>query len=97
MAIEGLDKNNDGVYSREELAELAKVNIEVWLLHLSGCGRQGRQDPGPERGSSTRMVPCRSTSRYRSIHPFRRMLKGSLTSCRTRPSTSPSCRPRRTL
>jgi ABC-type uncharacterized transport system substrate-binding protein len=29
MAIEGLDKNNDGVYSREELAELAKVNIEA--------------------------------------------------------------------
>jgi len=29
MAIEGLDKNNDGKYSREELAELAKVNIEA--------------------------------------------------------------------
>lgn len=28
MAIEGLDKNNDGIYSREELAELAKVNVE---------------------------------------------------------------------
>jgi ABC-type uncharacterized transport system substrate-binding protein len=28
MAIEGLDKNNDGVTSREELAELAKVNID---------------------------------------------------------------------
>jgi ABC-type uncharacterized transport system substrate-binding protein len=28
MAIEGLDKNNDGVYDREELAELAKVNVE---------------------------------------------------------------------
>ncbi len=28
MAIEGLDKNNDGTYSREELAELAKVNLE---------------------------------------------------------------------
>ena len=28
MAIEGLDKNNDGVYSHEKLAELAKVNIE---------------------------------------------------------------------
>jgi ABC-type uncharacterized transport system substrate-binding protein len=28
MAIEGLDKNNDGIYSREELAELAKVNID---------------------------------------------------------------------
>lgn len=28
MAIEGLDKNKDGVYDREELAELAKVNIE---------------------------------------------------------------------
>jgi ABC-type uncharacterized transport system substrate-binding protein len=28
MAIQGLDINNDGVYSREELAELAKVNME---------------------------------------------------------------------
>jgi ABC-type uncharacterized transport system substrate-binding protein len=28
MAIEGLDKNKDGRYDREELAELAKVNIE---------------------------------------------------------------------
>jgi len=28
MAIEGLDKNNDGVYDREELSELAKVNID---------------------------------------------------------------------
>lgn len=29
MAIEGLDTNKDGTYSREELAELAKVNIEA--------------------------------------------------------------------
>jgi len=28
-AIEGLDKNNDGIYSREELAELAKVNVDA--------------------------------------------------------------------
>jgi ABC-type uncharacterized transport system substrate-binding protein len=28
MAIEGLDANKDGDYSREELAELAKVNID---------------------------------------------------------------------
>ncbi len=28
MAIEGLDKNGDGKYDREELAELAKVNID---------------------------------------------------------------------
>ena len=28
MAITGLDTNNDGVYSREELADLAKVNME---------------------------------------------------------------------
>ena len=27
-AIDGLDANKDGVYSREELAELAKVNID---------------------------------------------------------------------
>jgi len=28
FAIQGFDKNNDGVYSREELSELAQVNIE---------------------------------------------------------------------
>lgn len=28
MAIEGLDTNNDGIYDRKELAELAKVNVE---------------------------------------------------------------------
>jgi ABC-type uncharacterized transport system substrate-binding protein len=28
MAVEGLDKNKDGIYSRDELAELAKVNID---------------------------------------------------------------------
>ncbi len=28
MAIQGLDKDGDGVYSREELAELAKINME---------------------------------------------------------------------
>ncbi len=27
MAVEGLDTNNDGKYTREELAELAKVNV----------------------------------------------------------------------
>ncbi len=28
MAIQGLDKNGDGVYTREELAELAQVNMQ---------------------------------------------------------------------
>jgi ABC-type uncharacterized transport system substrate-binding protein len=28
MAVDGLDKNKDGVFDREELAELAKVNME---------------------------------------------------------------------
>ena len=28
MAIEGLDKNHDGIYDRDELAELAKVNVD---------------------------------------------------------------------
>jgi ABC-type uncharacterized transport system substrate-binding protein len=28
MAVDGLDVNGDGIYSREELAELAKVNID---------------------------------------------------------------------
>ena len=29
MAIDGLDTNKDGIYSREELAELAKINVEA--------------------------------------------------------------------
>ncbi len=29
MATEGMDTNKDGIYSREELAELAKVNVET--------------------------------------------------------------------
>ncbi len=29
FATQGLDKNGDGVFSREELAELAKVNVET--------------------------------------------------------------------
>jgi ABC-type uncharacterized transport system substrate-binding protein len=33
MAVEGLDKNGDGKYDREELAELAKADIEG--LHVS--------------------------------------------------------------
>jgi ABC-type uncharacterized transport system substrate-binding protein len=28
MAIQGLDTNNDGIYDRKELAELAKINID---------------------------------------------------------------------
>ncbi|WP_414675724.1 DUF1007 family protein [Methyloceanibacter sp.] len=28
MAVQGLDTNNDGVYSKQELAPLAKVNVE---------------------------------------------------------------------
>jgi ABC-type uncharacterized transport system substrate-binding protein len=34
MAIQGLDTNGDGVYSKEELAPLAKVNVES--LHEFG-------------------------------------------------------------
>jgi len=34
MAVQGLDTNGDGVYSREELAPLAKVNVES--LHEFG-------------------------------------------------------------
>ena len=45
MAIEGLDKNKDGVYDREELAELAKVNIEglkdFAYFTFPGARRQG--------------------------------------------------------
>jgi ABC-type uncharacterized transport system substrate-binding protein len=43
MAVEGLDTNKDGVYSKEELAPLAKVNVEslkefdyFTFVHLDG-------------------------------------------------------------
>jgi ABC-type uncharacterized transport system substrate-binding protein len=43
MAVEGLDTNKDGVYSKEELAPLAKVNVEslkefdyFTFVHLAG-------------------------------------------------------------
>jgi ABC-type uncharacterized transport system substrate-binding protein len=45
MAIEGLDKNKDGKYDREELAELAKVNIDglkdfAYFTTASVAGRE---------------------------------------------------------
>jgi ABC-type uncharacterized transport system substrate-binding protein len=44
MAIAGLDKNNDGRYDRDELAELAKVNIdglkEFGFFTAAGLGGQ---------------------------------------------------------
>lgn len=45
MAIEGLDKNKDGVYDREELAELAKVNIDglkdfAYFTHPALAGKE---------------------------------------------------------
>jgi len=45
MAIEGLDKNKDGKYDREELAELAKVNIDglkefAYFTTASAAGRE---------------------------------------------------------
>lgn len=44
MAIEGLDKNNDGKYDRDELSELAKVNIEglkefAYFTHAALAGK----------------------------------------------------------
>jgi ABC-type uncharacterized transport system substrate-binding protein len=44
-AIEGLDKNKDGIYDREELAELAKVNIDglkefAYFTHAFRAGQK---------------------------------------------------------
>ena len=53
MAIEGLDKNKDGVYDRDELAELAKVNIDglkdFSFFTFPGPCRHGDQDRGSAR------------------------------------------------
>jgi ABC-type uncharacterized transport system substrate-binding protein len=51
FATQGLDKNKDGVLSREELAELAKVNVEslkefeFFTIGKSGPGKLEFADP----------------------------------------------------
>jgi ABC-type uncharacterized transport system substrate-binding protein len=51
FATQGLDKNNDGVLSREELAELAQVNVEslkefeYFTIGKSGPGTLTFADP----------------------------------------------------
>ena len=65
MAIEGLDKNKDGIYDREELAELAKVNIEglkdFSFFKLPGpCGQGDQSRRCPRllaRGARTACCP----------------------------------------
>ena len=64
MAIEGLDKNKDGKYDREELAELAKVNIEslkdfAYFTLLRAC------QSAPEDGGAARLL-----ARARGQHPL---------------------------
>ena len=44
MAVQGLDKNNDGQYSREELAELAQINMEgLKEFDYFTAGRRGAE------------------------------------------------------
>lgn len=51
FAIQGLDKNNDGKYDREELKELAAVNVtslkefEYFTFAKAGDSRIARQEP----------------------------------------------------
>ena len=59
MAVEGLDTNNDGKYSREELAELAKVNVTSSRISATSPSRSwpARRSSWASRattGSSTR-------------------------------------------
>src|SRR5262249_7792478 len=109
MAIEGLDKNNDGVYSREELAELAKVNIDG----LKGFGyftyavlggkdvkiqdptdyRLQHQDGALSLSFTLPFAPPRPSSRHRSQPSS----AASRASFRTRPSPSPACARNRAL
>ena len=82
MAIEGLDKNKDGVYDREELAELAKVNIEglkdfaYFTFPGARPARRLRSAMRATTGSSTRTASCRCTSRCRSRAPCCRRPRG---------------------
>jgi ABC-type uncharacterized transport system substrate-binding protein len=47
MAVQGLDKNGDGTYSREELAELAQVNIDGLKEFDFFTYARIKQDPVP--------------------------------------------------
>ena len=55
MAIEGLDTNKDGKYDRQELAELAKVNMEglkefkYFTQAMLGTAELGFVDPKPDQ------------------------------------------------
>ena len=66
-AIEGLDKNHDGIYDREELSELAKVNIEAmkevgYFTYPVLGGQEVKLKPAQDYCSSTSMACCRLTS-----------------------------------
>ena len=81
MAIEGLDKNKDGIYDREELAELAKVNIDglkdfAYFTFPGSAARSSRSARRATTGSSTRTACCRCTSRCRSRAPCCRKPRG---------------------
>lgn len=57
MAIEGLDKNNDGVYDRQELAPLAQVNMDgmkEFKYFTFVATRQSNSRRPPTTGLSTR-------------------------------------------
>ena len=71
MAVEGLDTNKDGKYRREELAELAKVNVTslkdfgyFTFPQLAGQPLSWASRATP--GWSTRTASCRCISRCRS-------------------------------
>ena len=101
MAIEGLDKNNDGVYSREELAELAKVNIDG--LKEFGYFTYPVLDGGDVKIQDPTDYWLEHKDGVLSLHftvPFDKPIpakaKGFAYVVQDRPSTSPSCQPKPT-
>ncbi len=101
QAIEGLDKNGDGKYDRQELAELAQVNIdglkEFDYFTYAKLGKDDRKFKPPETtGLSIRTrasSPCTSRCRCSSRSPPMRGSSRSPSS--TRATLSPSTSPRR--
>ena len=101
MAIEGLDKNNDGVYSREELAELAKVNIDG--LKEFGYFTYPVLDGGDVKIQDPTDYWLEHKDGVLSLHftvPFDKPIpataKGFAYVVQDRASTSPSCQPKPT-
>ena len=101
MAIEGLDKNKDGIYDREELSELAKVNIDGlkefgYFTYPMLAGQDVKLQDARDYWLEHKDGALALHFTVPFVQPVPPRPRNSPSSCRIRPSSSLSCRPRAT-